>query len=385
MAETISIVGGGIGGLVAAITCAEQGADVRLFEVRRTLGGRARTTDGPFRANLGGHVLYDNGAAWRWLRARKLVPAARRSPVTGVRFLRDGHVRRLPPRDLVRGVLRLRGQPAPSDVDFRTWATSLAGASAAELLARAAGVFTFHHDPGQLSAAFLAERGRQVLSLPPANRYVVGGWDQLVQTLARRARQLGVAIHTATRVRQLPPPPVIIATAPRQARLLLGEPDLRVDTTRCIVLDLGLRSRRGDPFLVSDLDGAGWVERYSAADPSLAPKGHDLVQAHTGVRPSETDGSALSRLERALDAGFPGWREREVWRRRLVMNGMTGAIDLPGRTWRDRPAIGQRQGVFVAGDWVAAPGLLSDVTFASAATAADLALQSTHTAERTGA
>ena len=58
----ITVVGGGLGGLVAAISCAEAGAPVRLLEAHRMLGGRARTTDGPFRANLGPHVLYDDGS-----------------------------------------------------------------------------------------------------------------------------------------------------------------------------------------------------------------------------------------------------------------------------------------------------------------------------------
>jgi hypothetical protein len=47
-----------------------------------------------------------------------------------------------------------------------------------------------------------------------------------------------------------------------------------------------------------------------------------------------------------------------------------GAVHLPGRTWRDRPQIDQGNGVFLAGDWVAAPGLLSEPAFSSAVTAA---------------
>ena len=37
-------------------------------------------------------------------------------------------------------------------------------------------------------------------------------------------------------------------------------------------------TRPGDPFLVSDLDEAGWIERYSVADRTLAPAGQELVQ-----------------------------------------------------------------------------------------------------------
>jgi hypothetical protein len=54
----------------------------------------------------------------------------------------------------------------------------------------------------------------------------------------------------------------------------------------------------------------------------------------------------------------------------MVMESRSGALDLPGTTWRDRPAIERGEGVFLAGDMVAAPGLLSDVSFASAIEAA---------------
>ena len=142
-------------------------------------------------------------------------------------------------------------------------------------------------------------------------------------------------------------------------------------------LDLALRHRRGDPFVVVDLQETGWAERYTAADHSLAPRGEELIQAQMPIRPGESVDSAASRLERLLDASFVGWRERETWRRRQVMNGRTGALDPPGKSWRDRPAIDRGDGVFLAGDMVAAPGCLSEIAWASAVEAADLAVTAT--------
>jgi hypothetical protein len=92
------------------------------------------------------------------------------------------------------------------------------------------------------------------------------------------------------------------------------------------------------------------------------------------IRPGESSASATSRLERLLDAAFAGWRERETWRRRQVMDGRTGALDLPGTSWRDRPAIDRGEGVFLAGDMVAAPGCLSEIAWASAVQASRLAV-----------
>ena len=98
------------------------------------------------------------------------------------------------------------------------------------------------------------------------------------------------------------------------------------------------------------------------------------MQAQIPVRPEESAGLAASRLERLFDASLPDWRERETWRRRQVMEARTGALDWPGQSWRDRPAIDRGGGVFLAGDMVAAPGLLSEVSWASGAEAARLAI-----------
>jgi hypothetical protein len=57
------------------------------------------------------------------------------------------------------------------------------------------------------------------------------------------------------------------------------------------------------------------------------------------------------------------------------MTGRTGALDPPGKSWRDRPAIDRGGGVFLAGDMVAAPGCLSEIAWASAIEAAHLAVE----------
>lgn len=92
------------------------------------------------------------------------------------------------------------------------------------------------------------------------------------------------------------------------------------------------------------------------------------------VRPGESTDATGLRLDRLLDASFPGWRERETWRRRQVMTARTGPLDFPGKSWRDRPAINRGDGIFLAGDMVAAPGLLSEVSWASGVEAAGLAV-----------
>jgi hypothetical protein len=187
-------------------------------------------------------------------------------------------------------------------------------------------------------------------------------------------RELGVSVHTGRRVDTLPEPPVIVATELHQARELLGDESLRWKSGNTVCVDLGLRRLRGDPTVVSDMDEAGWIGRYSATNPSIAPDGEELIQAQMPIRPQESVEEAALRLERLLDLALVNWRERETWRRRQVMEARSGALDMPGATWRDRPVVDRGDGVFLAGDMVAAPGLLGEVCWASAIEASQLAL-----------
>jgi NAD(P)-binding Rossmann-like domain len=306
--RAITVIGGGIAGLVASIACAEGGGQVRLIEAHRRLGGRARSSAGPFVTNLGPDALYCDGPWWAWLAERQLLPPVARPPLTGARFRLGPQARRMPPPALLARAIRLRRERAPIELDFRSWAADRFGAERAATLAAAAGVFSFDADPGRLSAAFVWERLLRVNHLPSPVRYVQGGRNPLVERLERRARALGVAIETGARVDALPEPPVIVATELDAARQLLGDESLHWEGAHTVVLDVGLRADRGDPWIVYDLEQAGFAERFTAHDGSRAPPGHELIQAHIGRRPGEPAGDATSRLEALLDTAFDGWR-----------------------------------------------------------------------------
>ncbi|MGW1391072.1 FAD-dependent oxidoreductase [Streptomyces nigra] len=373
----ITVVGGGFAGLTAAITAAEAGAEVTVYEAHHTLGGRARTADGPYRTNEGPHALYNGGPHWAWLAQRDLIgPLAPIPARQGARFrLRyRGALRRTPPLALLK-LLRPGVPQAPVDQDFRTWATGVADEEAARVAAHYAAVALFHHDPGALSAAFVQERLRRATRLPPEAHYPRGGWASVIDRMAARAWNLGVRVETLARIDTLPTDtPVVVATSLAAARRLLRDDSLTWPSGRTALIDLALRTRRGDAFIVSDLDAPGWLERFTAQDPSLAPAGEQLIQGQIPIAPDESRADGAARAEQLLDLGFPGWRERVTWRRDALASGRTGAVDPPGTSWRDRPAVDRGDGVYLAGDQVAAPGVLSEVSFTSALTAVSLAL-----------
>ncbi|RZB15225.1 FAD-dependent oxidoreductase [Streptomyces sp. F001] len=373
----ITVIGGGFAGLTAAITAAEAGAKVTVYEAHHTLGGRARTAEGTYRTNEGPHALYNGGPHWAWLEQRDLIgPVATVPPLEAARLrLRHrGTLRRTPPFAMLK-LLRRGARHAPVDVDFLTWATEQAGEEGARAAAHYAAVALFHHDPGALSAAFVQERLRRATKLPPEAHYPRGGWANVIDRMAGHAWNLGVRMETLSRVDTLPTDtPVVVATSLDAARRLLGDASLTWPSGRTALIDLAVRTRRGDAFVVSDLDAPGWLERFTAQDRTLAPAGEQLIQGQIPIAPHESRADGIARAEQLLDLGFTGWRERVTWRREAVANGRTGAVDLPGTTWRDRPAVDRGDGVYLAGDQVAAPGVLSEVSFNSALTAVSLAL-----------
>lgn len=380
--DEITVVGGGLAGLIAASEAAEAGVSVRLLEARRHLGGRAHSTDGAYTANHGPHALYATTDLWRWLRRRGLHTPSRmpqmRNAVSGIRFRWKGELRRTPPAALVQAA-RLVRREAPVDRDLRSWVTEHAGEAAAAAAGGLAGPLVFDYDPGRLSAAFVMEKVRSILLQPltPA-RYVEGGWGALVERIAAHARSAGVVIQAGERVTSVDglaaSGPVIVALDPAAARQLLGDDTLRPVAPRVGLLDLGLERRRGDPYLVSDLDEAGFVDRFTAVVPSLAPPRHELIQTSVGLRPDEGLESGIARLEAIVDAAFDPWRDRVTWRRRGMLTESTGAVDLPGTTWRDRTPVAYADDIWLAGDWVAAPGHLAEVSCNSAVQAAKAAV-----------
>ena len=368
MRAHLTIVGGGLAGLVAAIAAREAGLDVTLYEERSQLGGRARTAPGAYQANWGPHVIYADGPLWSWLDRRGLArPAYRYPALAQVAFRADGRARLLPPPAVSTRIIRLRNAQAPADRPFSEWATErLKDGRAAAQIAAFMGVVTFDYDPGRLSAAFVTERLRRATSVPPKVRYLPGGWATLTRRLADHARQLGARIQTGSPVSCPPPAPVILAIPLPRAAKLLDDPSLTWTGTRTALLDVAVTCRERDPLILLDLDQPGFAENYSTPDPSLAPAGESLIQSQAGLRPGEDLAHAVTRLETLLDTAYTGWRDRQTWRRQLSLTGETGALDLPGTTWRDRPAGDRGDGVYIAGDMVAAPGLLSEVSHQSA-------------------
>jgi phytoene dehydrogenase-like protein len=366
----LTVVGAGVTGLTAAIDAAERGLRVVVAEAHSRPGGRARSLSGPFRANAGPHAIYVDGPWWAWLERRGLTPPIVEAP-RHANLVRGGGQLGPWPAELSAAIAALPAEAAADD-PFRLWLLRHLSKSSAEAIVGLTFIATFDHDPGRLSAAFARECLRRALS--GGARYVVGGWSTLVGLLADRAASIGVQIRTGTRAAALPTGQTILATSLATARQLTGDRSLTWPSARVATFDLGLRADAGIVpgwFRVMDLDDRIYAARYSAADHTLAPPGHELIQIAAACSPLERKADAERRVHRLLDQSWPGWRAAVRWQRSCLRTNCTGAVDLPGTTWRDRPAISRSSTLAVATDQSAAPGLLAE----AGTTAAQLAVQ----------
>ena len=385
--DDVTVVGAGWPGWSPASRAPRRGAPVRLHEAHAHLGGRARSTAGDTRPTTGptSSTRTDRVDVARRARLPAAVSPTRPSrasgsgmtasscatPPRGARAARcssaraDGTGRRVLPRlgDRACGRRRRRGcwrrPPASSPSTPTPAACRLpscgSGSSACTSL-----------PPRPATSSAAGRPGRPARRpCPPTRRGDRDG--HRVDALPDAPGDRGDG------ARRGPPP------ARRRDAALGRAPAPRCSTSAC-------GTRRGDPFIVSDLDESGWVENVLDARPVPRPRRPHLLQAQVGHAPGESARRRRSPASRpsstsATPAGANG-------RRGAAGPSSTagrGALDLPGTTWRDRPAIDRGNGVFLAGDMVAAPGLLGEVSVNSALQAAQLAVAyagSTTTAAR---
>ncbi|MCX5410083.1 FAD-dependent oxidoreductase (plasmid) [Streptomyces sp. NBC_00335] len=385
----ITIIGGGLAGLAAAITAAEKGARVTVHEAHSHLGGRARSASAPYVTNDGPHTIMDNGPVWHWLLQRGLAGRYVRLSFhewTRMRFRHQGKLRMTLPSGYMKMCWLHRDIEVPVDRSFQDWASERFDQQTVNEALGFLGPILFDGDPGRLSAAFVWERLLRVGTprFPLPSRYFIGGWGTVVERMERVAKRHGVVIETGSRITELPTDgPVIVATSLASARSLLGDSSLDWPSGTSALLDMAVTRSKKDGNVSFDMDEGGFTSQYSDHDPSLAPKGEALFQGAMPLRPGESKGEALARLEKLFDLTTPGWRDRILWRREGVSRGRTGALDLPGLSWRDRPAVDRGDGVYLIGDAVAAPGILAETSINSAVHAAGLAVGAKPVTRRT--
>jgi len=411
----VVVVGGGVAGLAAAAIVARRGLSCAVLERSSGLGGRAATTlrEG-FAMNLGGHALYRGGAAERVL--DELGVARTGSPPAasaGVMVL--GGERYVLPTSFST-LLRTRLFSAHAKLEFGQLLARLPGMdlrpletvplavwldehtshprvrAAVETLVR---LSTYANASATLGTAAAFRQLR--LAAKSGVVYLDGGWQTLVDGLAKVATDAGVPVVTGSVVVEVSPVgrewrvtrsdgmtwdarSVILAVGPRVAqKMLRGTAKAMLETwadecvpARTACLDVGLRALpRPDTTFALGVDAPLYFSVHSNAA-RLAPPGCVMLHAMRYLSPDDRrePDAHVRELEDWLELCQPGWRDVCITKRSLPDMIATNDIHRAAGGARPGPEVPGALGLFVAGDWVGAEGMLVDASFASASEAA---------------
>ena len=422
----VVVVGGGLAGLTAATLAARQGRRVQLFEKAGEVGGRATTQlkDG-FAFNIGPHALYRGSAGMRILRDLGIEPKGAPPAPSGGHAVRAGVKHAFPAGFLSllsTGLLSLAGKlevarllariqsldPAPlQSTTVDRWLGSLTRRrEVRELLAALVRLTTYGNAPDQQSGGAALEQVQRALA--DNVLYLDGGWQQLVDALRDAALAAGATIEASVRVDAVELTGadqevravrladgstvscggVILAVPPADAVTLLSGPAhdsvarwaAQAIPLYAACLDLaldGLPEPRSTFAL--GIDTPLYFSVHSAAA-RLAPGSGALLHVAKYLDPSQPVDAARDQaeLERLTDLVQPGWRTRVVHKRFLprmaVTHGLVTAAQ-GGFSGRPGPQVEGARGLYVAGDWVGAEGMLADASLASARRATELYLR----------
>jgi phytoene dehydrogenase-like protein len=413
MMGDVIVVGGGLAGLAAASYLGRAGLAIQVLERSESAGGRARSRrqDG-FAFNMGPHALYRKGAAAAVLRELG-VPYSGSLPRGPFRGLDGDRLEILPatPGTLVTSRLL----PLRAKLEVARWyaalgrldARALAHVSAADWLASELSrpesrafaatvvrVATYAADMAQHSAEAVV---RQLQAARAGVLYLDGGWQTLVDGLRDGLARLGVAVRTRAEVvavrpvaagfeltladgRVLDAKTVVLALPPEAARQVLPELTYAAAIpVRAACLDVALaRLPQPDRPLVLGIDRPLYFSVHSAVA-RVAPAGSALIHAARYLESGPAaDPRAVEReLEGLLDRVQPGWREVLVRRRFLPhLTASNALVTAAGGGFAGRPPVEvpETPGLYLAGDWVGAEGLLADASLASARRAAHAVL-----------
>jgi phytoene dehydrogenase-like protein len=437
--DDVVVIGGGIGGLTAAIYLARKGRSVTVLEQSSEVGGRARTAivDGYY-FNQGPHALYLSGASAKILREIGIKYSGN-APPTPAYAVKQGKKYPLPSSlpslittKLLKGfrsrIEAIRFFAALNKINFaeieditlQEWLNKeIRHTDVSDLLKMLCRVATYTNDPEVQSAG--AALSQLQMAISGGVIYLDGGWQTLVNGLVAVAQDAKVRIVKGKRVvdvveqgdssnsrslasswrihlsdgTRVSASILIIAGSPRDAYELFryNKPNIlsyiinaEQKPVRAACLDIALSTlpNRNAPVAFG-IDSPLYLSVHSASA-ILAPKGGALIHLLKYLSPSIESNPIKdeSDLEYLLDVVQPGWRTLVVRRRflpNMIVSNALVTAEQGGTPGRPDTRVPNTDNLYIVGDWVGPEGLLADASFSSAKRAAQQILN-THPYDR---
>lgn len=429
----VAVIGGGLAGLSAAVNLAKHGLAVTLFERSSHLGGRAKTTvkDG-YHINFGPHAFYLGGPGRPFLQELGIDPQGNPPPTANAVAFYKGKNPILPlsigtifktslfglsdKLRLLKLMLRLNSinENEVESLTVNEWINvdkDLAfGSDALKGFVRTLiQLSTYTRDTDKMSAR--AGLYQLKAAVRGGVSYLHGGWAQMVDALADKARKHNVELVTGSEVVELSkdaatgaytvvsqdrtkgifretfsalliaaPPDVVKKitasdnTTPGQIPLILGGDELVDVKAACLDICLSELPRPEMTYSLGIDEPLYYSVHSSAAN--LTPPHGALIHTAYYLKHGENGTPEIEkRLEAMMDTLQPGWRDKLVYKRFLanitvvhklisVRNGKLSGY------WTEET---NEPGVFRAGDWVGIEQL-ADASLGSAKRSSELLL-----------
>lgn len=411
----VTIIGGGLAGLTAAVHLAQGGKQVLVLEQASRLGGRAGTEEKETALfNVGPHGLSKLGEGRKILQEMGIQLAGELAALAG-RLVSQGAIFDLPlstrglltskclswreKTELARMLLKLP-KLAPQSVEHLTlqeWVEQhFRGVNAKRYFLALCRLGSYSNAPERVSAGAVL---RQFQVSSGGVQYLHGGWQTMVDSIAQRARQLGVTIRTGQKVTALTGKHpalhvqladgtsitsryVLAALNPKVTHQLVGSsPDSSL-AALCrgltpvygASLDVALR-RLPDPktHFALHLEEPLYYSNHSNSARLTRDHNHVVLHAFKYLPSKEASDPQRDRqeLERFLDQLQPGWRNQLITSRYLPCIAVTYGMPTVERVTQTRGAevpetvVADIPGLYLAGDWVANEALLADAAIVS--------------------
>lgn len=431
--QRVAVIGGGLAGLSAAVNLAKHGLAVTLFERSSHLGGRAKTTvkDG-YHINFGPHAFYLGGPGRPFLQELGIDPQGNPPPTANAVAFYKGKNPILPlsigtifktslfglsdKLRLLKLMLRLNSinENEVESLTVNEWINvdkDLAfGSDALKGFVRTLiQLSTYTRDTDKMSAR--AGLYQLKAAVRGGVSYLHGGWAQMVDALADKAREHNVELVTGSEVVELSkdaatdaytvvfqdrtkgilretfsalliaaPPDVVKKitashiTTPGQIPLILGGDELVDVKAACLDICLSELPRPEMTYSLGIDEPLYYSVHSSAAN--LTPPHGALIHTAYYLKQGEVGTPEIEkRLESMMDTLQPSWRDKLVYKRFLanitvvhklisVKNGKLSGY------WTEET---NEPGVFRAGDWVGIEQL-ADASLGSAKRSSELLL-----------